>query len=80
MLLQLNPPIPLFCPGRGPGMAVLVIDYSQDHDLLWTVIADRGGEIWSLRNSEVRGVENISLGRTKSAPPEHIPPGHTSNA
>jgi hypothetical protein len=66
MLMQLNPPIPLSTP-KGPGLAVLVIDYGPDHDLLWTVIIGKGehaGEIWSYGNPQVRGVENVSLART----------------
>ena len=34
MLLQLNPPIPLYTP-RGFAEAVLVIDYGPDYDLCW---------------------------------------------
>src|SRR2546429_5803404 len=64
-MLQLNPPIPLSTP-KGDGIAVMVIDYGIDHDLWWTVIISRGehaGEIWTFANPEVRGVENITLGR-----------------
>ncbi len=64
-MLQLNPPIPLSTP-KGKGIAVMVIDYGIDHDLWWTVIISRGehaGEIWTYANPEVRGVENITLGR-----------------
>lgn len=67
-LLQLNPPIPMKTP-RGEGMAVMVIDYGPDFDLWWTVILTKGehvGEIWTYSNPEVRGVENISLGRQVS--------------
>ncbi len=68
-LLQLNPPIPMKTP-RGEGMAVMVIDYGPDFDLWWTVILTKGehaGEIWTYSNPEVRGVENISLGRQVQA-------------
>ena len=56
-------------------MAVLVIDYGLDHDLWWTVILTKGehaGEIWTYPNPEVRGVENITLGRhpVRSSPTE----------
>ncbi len=63
MILQLNPTIPMSTP-KGKGHAVLVIDYSQEHDLLWTVIIDNTGEIWTYSNSEVRALKNISIGRT----------------
>jgi hypothetical protein len=68
-MLQLNPPIPLSTP-KGEGIAVMVIDYGIDHDLWWTVMISRGehaGEIWTYANPEVRGVENITLGRPDSA-------------
>jgi hypothetical protein len=68
-MLQLNPPIPMRTP-RGEGLAVMVIDYGPDFDLWWTVIVSKGehaGEIWTYPNPQVRGVENISLGRTPMA-------------
>lgn len=61
-LTQLNPPIPLNTP-KGEGLAVAVIDYSIDYDLLWVVIVNATGEIWTYKNSEVRGVKNITAGR-----------------
>ncbi len=62
MMLQLNPPIPLLTP-KGPGRAIIVIDYSEDHDLVWTCFIDSSGEIWSFRNQEVRQVDNLTFGR-----------------
>ena len=64
-LLQLDPPIPMRTP-KGEGLATLVIDYGPDYDLLWTVIVTKGehaGEVWTYPNHQVRGVENVSLGR-----------------
>ena len=64
-MLQLSPPIPLSTP-KGEGLAVMVIDYGVDFDLWWTVIISKGehaGEIWTYANPEVRGVENVTLGR-----------------
>ena len=46
------------------GFAFLVIDYSQEHDLIFTC-AMNDGEIWSIKNSELRFDTNISLGRNK---------------
>ena len=51
---------------RGEGLAILVIDYGPDFDLWWTVNVTKGehaGEIWTYPNPEVRGVENITMGR-----------------
>jgi hypothetical protein len=62
-MLQLNPAVPVWVPSRSQsGYAVLVTDYSQEHDRIWTVIlAD--GTFWDLRQSEIRAQENLTLGR-----------------
>ena len=44
------------------GYAFLVIDYSQEHNLLFTCAMD-DGEIWTLTNKEIRFCKNISLER-----------------
>lgn len=44
------------------GYAFLVIDYSQEHDLLYVCAMDNG-EIWTLNNKMIRIQNNISLGR-----------------
>lgn len=69
MLTQLNPCIPMTIINKGKGFAVAVIDYSQEHDLLWVVVTDEGGEIWCVPNSLVRVQANWSLLRTKPALP-----------
>jgi hypothetical protein len=74
MLLQLNPPIPVYMPGRGSGLAVLIIDYGPDYDLLWTVIDDQSGQIWTLNNKHIRGVKNITMGRPPAEPACTCPP------
>jgi hypothetical protein len=61
---QLNPTIPMTCP-KGRGYALAVIDYSQDHDLVWCIALDNG-EIWCVPNAMVRMQPNWSLGRTVS--------------
>jgi len=63
MMLQLNPPIPLDT-SKGKGFAHMVVDYSQEHDLLWVVFLDDSGECWMFRNGEVRIQRNFTLGRT----------------
>lgn len=62
MIVQLDPPIPIYHSERGEGYAILVVDYSQEHDMLWTVIFD-SGEIWTLPIKELRGCLNVSMGR-----------------
>lgn len=61
-MLQLNPPIPVETP-KGKGWAHVLIDYSQEHDLLWVVFLDETGECWTLPNRDIRIQSNLSLGR-----------------
>jgi hypothetical protein len=63
MITQLNPMIPIFrVSDNMEGYAFLVIDYSQEHNLLFTCAMDNG-EIWTLSNKDIRFCKNISLGR-----------------
>jgi hypothetical protein len=63
MMLQLNPMIPIYhISDKMEGYAFLVIDYSQEHNLLFTCAMDNG-EIWTLNNKETRFCKNISLDR-----------------
>ena len=63
-MLQLNPWIPIIRNSDNMnGFAFLVIDYSQEHDLLFTCAMDNG-EIWTLSNHDIRMQKNISLGRS----------------
>lgn len=66
-MLQLNPPIPLETP-KGHGYAVVLLDYSQEHDLFWVVLQD-SGEVWTWRNQDVRACKNVSLGRLRPEMP-----------
>jgi hypothetical protein len=66
---QLNPTIPVITP-RGKGYAIGMVDYSQDHDLVWIVAQDSNGEIWSWCNSEVRMQTNITMGRLNVNKPQ----------
>jgi hypothetical protein len=47
---------------KGPGEAIIFRDPGPDHDDLWTVLL-RNGEVWTFKNKEVRGVENVTEGR-----------------
>ena len=67
MFTQLNPPLPVHVVDRGPGWAVAVIDYGQEHDLVWVTALDDGGEIWCVPNPKLRMRANWTLGRGKSA-------------
>ena len=62
MFTQLNPSIPMDTT-KGPGLALAVIDYGLEHNLLWVVALDDSGEIWCVPNGEVRAQKNWSAGR-----------------
>lgn len=65
MLTQLNPPLPLITP-KGKAWAHIVIDYGQEHDLLWVCFQDETGECWTWNNRDIRIQENITMGRKKN--------------
>jgi hypothetical protein len=63
MLLQLNPPLPMMTP-KGAGLAWVLIDYGAEHNLMWVVVIDDTGELWTYPNPKVRATKNITVGRT----------------
>jgi hypothetical protein len=63
MFTQLNPPLPVYVMDRGNGVAHGVIDYGPEHDLIWVVFLNSGGECWSVPNPSVRGQYNTTMGR-----------------
>lgn len=64
MIVQLNPTIPIVrVSDKMNGYAFLIIDYSQEHHLLFVCAMDNG-EIWTLNNKEIRIPKNISLDRS----------------
>ena len=66
MFTQLDPPIPLHVLGKGDGFALAVIDYGQEHDLVWVTAIDESGEIWCAPNPQVRMQSNWTLGRGRN--------------
>lgn len=62
MIIQLTPTIPMLTP-KGDGYALFLIDYTQEHNLMWVVAIDSTGEIWTFQNPEVRMHKNITMGR-----------------
>lgn len=63
MMLQLNPMLPIKrVSDNMNGFAFLVIDYSQEHNLLFSC-AMANGEVWTLSNKDIRFNNNLSLGR-----------------
>jgi hypothetical protein len=66
MILQLNPMIPIVRKSdQMKGFAFIVIDYSQEHYLLFVCAMD-DGDIWTLDNKQISLQNNPSLGRTKN--------------
>ena len=63
MFTQLNPPLPVLVTDKGTGMAIAVIDYGAEHNLLWVTALDQSGEIWCAPNPKVRMQANWSMGR-----------------
>ena len=69
---QLNPCIPMTVEGKGHGSAIAVIDYGQEHNLIWVVALDGSGEIWCSPNPKVRLQNNWTMGRTVPPPALNI--------
>ena len=62
-MLQLNPMIPIVrVSDKMAGFAFMIIDYSQEHNLLFVCGMD-DGEIWTLNNKEIRFCKNVSMDR-----------------
>lgn len=61
MMLQLNPTIPVNTP-KGEGYAIVIIDYSQEHNTLFMVMLDNG-ELWTFPQRDIRACKNISMER-----------------
>ncbi len=45
----------------GPGFAMAVIDYGQEHHLLWVVALDSNGEVRVVANPDIRVRPNESM-------------------
>jgi hypothetical protein len=60
--LELRAHLPVITP-HGKGRAIILIDYSPEEHLLWVVIQDDTGEIWTWPNPKVRAQFNETLDR-----------------
>lgn len=60
-MMQLNPALPLDTP-KGPAYAHLVIDYSQEHYLLFVCFLVESGECWVFPNRDVKLQRNQTMG------------------
>ena len=63
---QLNPTIPLHVLGKGDGYAIGMIDYGQEHNLIWVTAIDATGELWCAPNHKVRLGKNWTMGRAEN--------------
>ena len=66
-MTQLSPLIPLETP-KGKATAHFLIDYGQEHSLIWVCFMDDTGECWSWKNEQVRLRTNLTMGRTVVSP------------
>lgn len=64
---QLDPTIPVSIIGKGDGYAFAVIDYGQEHNLIWVTAINETGEIWCAPNPLVRVQGNWTMRREKPA-------------
>ena len=62
MFTQLDPPLPVTVLDRGKGLAMAVIDYGPEHNLIWVTAIDDTGEIWCAPNPKVRMQTNWTMG------------------
>ena len=67
MFTQLNPPLPLHVLGKGDGVAIGMIDYGPEHNLIWVTALDVSGEVWCAPNPTVRFQKNWTLGRPENS-------------
>ena len=62
-MIQLHPTLPFWHVPTGQACeAFLAIDYGVDHDLMLTVTL-KDGRIFVCRTPDLRGVENMTIGR-----------------
>jgi len=62
LITLLNPTIPLKSE-KASGECIAIIDYSIEHDLMFVIIDDATGQIWTVPNPDVRAFANYSAGR-----------------
>ena len=63
MMLQLNPMIPLVHEDGRKFTAFALLDYSQEHELMFCGWFDESREIWVMSQTKLRAPNNITLGR-----------------
>ena len=54
--------MPVLTP-KGPALAHFLIDYGEEHHLMWVCVLDKTGEIWTFANPDIRGQVNQTFKR-----------------
>ena len=62
-VIRLQPPIWLHTP-KGEARAHFLIIVDEDDDDEWKCLQQETGEWWTWKNTDVRGMKNVTLGRT----------------
>lgn len=62
MILQLSPTLPVWT-DKGTGQAHFLIDYGIEHHLMWVIVMDADGAIWTIENPKVKVQFNPTIGR-----------------
>ena len=60
MIIQLDPTIPMETP-KGPAKAHFLIDYGQEHHLIWVCFQNDTGECWTWSNPQIKIEENVTM-------------------
>ena len=69
MIKQLDPPLHMKTT-RGSGVALFLIDYGMEADLMWVVALNDTGQVWCFPNWDVRIYQNESIGRNSVEDPK----------
>jgi hypothetical protein len=62
-LLQLDPPMPFVTDDGKKCTAIMALDYGVDWETIFLCGMDDSRELWWLRQSKLRMVDNITFGR-----------------
>lgn len=62
MIVQLNPPLEVKTP-KGDAIALFLIDYGIEHDLIWVCAINETCECWCVNNPDLRFHKNWTMGR-----------------
>ena len=66
MIIQLNPALPVMTP-KGEAYAHFLIDYGIEEHLMFVCFINNTGECWTYKNTKIRMLPNITLGRTNNS-------------